>query len=265
MLNLRYRNQRMAGNGGRTGVAGPGPSSLQRLGLVLGWVILPYAWQRGVGALVRLGWHHLDPTASLQGRIAWLIPRLEAIVRGASFLNAVVFLRWGEYRSLLERVLATRLVYDRPVMARAVSFDYLNRQLVWAQVSELFLFLLPLLDSRRGAGVLRGWVKGMVGYMLFIFIFFMSAVCACITSATMMTTTIIHRCTRPPASIGAHHSSSSKQPTTPVRPQHNHHHPHMSGVHQTCVDPICSSAMWACVLLLLPAGSYRGGRGVLLS
>ena len=39
-----------------------------------------------------------------------------------------------------------RLVYAQPAMTRALSFEYLNRHLVWAELSELLLFLLPLLN-----------------------------------------------------------------------------------------------------------------------
>ena len=49
-------------------------------------------------------------------------------------------------RSLLERILRMRLVYAQPAMTRALSFEYLNRQLVWHELSELLLFLLPLLN-----------------------------------------------------------------------------------------------------------------------
>ena len=52
-------------------------------------------------------------------------------------------------RSLLERVLRMRLVYQRVNMARAISFEYLNRQLVWHELSEVLLFLLPLINVGR--------------------------------------------------------------------------------------------------------------------
>ena len=52
-------------------------------------------------------------------------------------------------RSLLERVLRARLVYQRANMARAISFEYLNRQLVWHELSELLLFMLPLISVTR--------------------------------------------------------------------------------------------------------------------
>ena len=37
-------------------------------------------------------------------------------------------------------------MYARPSAARAISFEYLNRQLVWHELSELLLFVLPLVD-----------------------------------------------------------------------------------------------------------------------
>jgi peroxin-2 len=57
-------------------------------------------------------------------------------------------------RSLLERLVGARLVYRQATMTRIISFEYLNRQLVWQEVSELLLFLLPLLDGLRARGAL---------------------------------------------------------------------------------------------------------------
>lgn len=52
-------------------------------------------------------------------------------------------------RSVLERLLGAHLVYSKGSMARALSFEYLNRQLVWHELSELLLFLLPLINVAR--------------------------------------------------------------------------------------------------------------------
>ena len=34
-------------------------------------------------------------------------------------------------------------------MPKALNFEYLNRQLIWHELSELLLFLLPLIDVAR--------------------------------------------------------------------------------------------------------------------
>ncbi|CAL5340241.1 unnamed protein product [Camellia sinensis] len=81
-------------------------------------------------------------------RRAWtLIQRIEGIYKAASFGNLLIFLYTGRYRNLIERVLQARLVYGSPNMNRAVSFEYMNRQLVWNEFSEMLLLLLPLLNS----------------------------------------------------------------------------------------------------------------------
>ena len=49
-------------------------------------------------------------------------------------------------RSITERLLGARLVYRSASVSRVISFEYLNRQLVWQELSELLLFLLPLVN-----------------------------------------------------------------------------------------------------------------------
>ena len=49
----------------------------------------------------------------------------------------------------MHRMLGAQLVYEKAVMSRALSFEYLNSQLVWHELSELLLFVLPLVDVTR--------------------------------------------------------------------------------------------------------------------
>ncbi|CAI9773606.1 unnamed protein product [Fraxinus pennsylvanica] len=60
------------------------------------------------------------------------------ILQSCSFSNLLVFLLTGRYRSL---------VYGSPNMSRAVSFEYMNCQLVWNEYSEMLLLFLPRLTS----------------------------------------------------------------------------------------------------------------------
>jgi peroxin-2 len=52
-------------------------------------------------------------------------------------------------RTLTERLLGARLIYKQPNMSRLISFEYLNRQLVWQELSEFLLFLLPLINVAK--------------------------------------------------------------------------------------------------------------------
>eukprot|EP00198_Chlamydomonas_reinhardtii_P002286 XP_001691622.1 predicted protein [Chlamydomonas reinhardtii] len=51
--------------------------------------------------------------------------------------------------TLLERLLGCRLVWRQAAMSRIISFEYLNRQLVWQELSEALLLLLPMVDLAR--------------------------------------------------------------------------------------------------------------------
>ncbi|KAI4331439.1 hypothetical protein MLD38_029626 [Melastoma candidum] len=65
----------------------------------------------------------------------------------------------GRNRNLIERALKARLVYDSPNMNRAISFEYMNRQLVWNEFSEMLLLVLPPLNSSTLKNLLRPFSK----------------------------------------------------------------------------------------------------------
>ncbi|KAE8709048.1 Peroxisome bioproteinsis protein 2 [Hibiscus syriacus] len=92
-------------------------------------------------------------------RVWGLMQRIEGIYKAASFGNLLIFLYTGRYRNLIERALRARLVYESPNMNRAVSFEYMNRQLVWNEFSEMLLLLLPLLNSLTVKSFLQPFSK----------------------------------------------------------------------------------------------------------
>ena len=53
------------------------------------------------------------------------------------------------YRSVAERMLGAQLAHSRDEMSRILSLVFLNRQLVWRELSDLLLFVLPLLHSLK--------------------------------------------------------------------------------------------------------------------
>lgn len=74
---------------------------------------------------------------------------LEKIGNMLGLFNFLIFLYNGRYRSLVDRVLKMRLVYAQRSVTPNVSFEYLNRQLVWEAFTEFLLFLMPLINLRR--------------------------------------------------------------------------------------------------------------------
>ncbi|KAG6552426.1 hypothetical protein Mapa_005987 [Marchantia paleacea] len=150
LMNLRYRDERtysalaLAGKV-RNGLEGPGLTKFQKLSYCLAMVGGRYGWNRlqNLSAFQRWG----DSDRSSWARRAWgFLQKSESMYKVACFFNLIVFLHTGRYRCIIERILKARLVYERPAMNRAVSFEYMNRQLVWHEFSELLLLVLPLLN-----------------------------------------------------------------------------------------------------------------------
>ncbi|KAM7255554.1 hypothetical protein ACFE04_008452 [Oxalis oulophora] len=160
LMNLRYRDERAIEPRAkiRTGLEGSGLSVAQKLWYCIASVGGQYIWSRlhSFSAFRRWGDSEQRPLA----RRAWtLLQRIEALYKAASFGNLLIFLYTGRYRNLIERALRARLVYGTPNMNRAVSFEYMNRQLVWNEFSEMLLLLLPLLNSSTVKSLLRPFSK----------------------------------------------------------------------------------------------------------
>ena len=78
----------------------------------------------------------------------------------AAFISFLVFLVNGRYRTLIDRFLRMRLTAPKSHASREVSFEYLNRQLVWHAFTEFLLFLLPLVGIGRWRRLIsRAWRK----------------------------------------------------------------------------------------------------------
>ncbi|KAF6263305.1 Pex12 amino terminal region-domain-containing protein [Scenedesmus sp. NREL 46B-D3] len=134
--------------GGRTGIDGPGLSQQQKLGYAAAFVGLPYLWLRLQRLAAQREWGQRQDDRL--GLAAWRLLRgADAAHKVGHLLNLWVFLYQGKYRTLTERLLGARLVYKQPNMSRLISFEYLNRQLVWQELSEFLLFLLPLINVAK--------------------------------------------------------------------------------------------------------------------
>ncbi|KAL8935913.1 MAG: hypothetical protein Q9216_005195 [Gyalolechia sp. 2 TL-2023] len=86
------------------------------------------------------------PSVRVLSQISSLASTAHSIAAFSSFL---LFLLNGHYRTLLDRILRLRLTPPSNHLSRQVSFEYLNRQLVWHAFTEFLLFLLPLVGIAR--------------------------------------------------------------------------------------------------------------------
>ncbi|KAI9698249.1 MAG: peroxisome assembly protein (Peroxin-2) [Bogoriella megaspora] len=135
----------------------------------------PSAWQKSIYGLVtvggRYGWtkwenwlldheaSYDEPTPGFR-HLSRLTSMLTTTHSFTAFISFLVFLFNGKYRTLLDRILRLRLAPTSSQVSREVSFEYLNRQLVWHAFTEFLLFLLPLVGiSRWRRWLARAWRK----------------------------------------------------------------------------------------------------------
>jgi peroxin-2 len=135
------------------------PSKLQKALYGLLTVGGSYAWSRWEQRISDSESSYDAPTP-LMGRLSSLTSKLSTVYSTAALASFLVFLVNGRYRTLLDRLLRLRLAPPTSQVSREVSFEYLNRQLVWHAFTEFLLFLLPLVGiSRWRRWLSRAWRK----------------------------------------------------------------------------------------------------------
>lgn len=142
LQNLRYTDARHDGP-----VLVP-PSKVQKALYGLVTVGGRYAWTRFEEWLVRQDDCFDEPDLRVKN-LKKLASVAESVHAGAAFASFLVFLVRGQYRTLLDRILRMRLAPPTSQVSREVSFEYLNRQLVWHAFTEFLLFVLPLIGINK--------------------------------------------------------------------------------------------------------------------
>lgn len=82
-------------------------------------------------------------------KLSEILEHLNTIHSFATLLSFLLFLKNGQHRTILDRVLRLRLAAPNHMVSREVSFEYLNRQLVWHAFTEFLLFILPVVKVGR--------------------------------------------------------------------------------------------------------------------
>ncbi|KAH8682393.1 Pex12 amino terminal region-domain-containing protein [Xylariales sp. PMI_506] len=153
LQNLKFTDARHSGS-----VLVP-PSRMQKVLYGLITVGGKYSWTKWENWLVDQD-NGYDPPTPLVRKLSAVTTRLNTVHSVAAFTSFLVFLLHGRYRTLVDRVLRLRLVPPTSQVSREVSFEYLNRQLVWHAFTEFLLFVLPLVGINRWRRWLsRTWKK----------------------------------------------------------------------------------------------------------
>lgn len=153
LQNLRYTDAR------REGPVLVPPSKVQKALYGLVTVGGKYAWTRLEGWLVQADNGFDEPDQRVK-KLKKITSVAETVHAGAAFVSFLVFLLHGRYRTVLDRILRMRLAPPTSQVSREVSFEYLNRQLVWHAFTEFLLFVLPLIGINKWRRWLtRTWRK----------------------------------------------------------------------------------------------------------
>lgn len=88
-------------------------------------------------------------------KIQKLLDSITALLKGLSLLNFILFLLYGSYPSLKERLLGLTLSPSRPQAMRQLSYDYMNREIIWHGFSEFIFYILPHFNLFA----LRNWLR----------------------------------------------------------------------------------------------------------
>lgn len=147
----------------------PPPAKWQKIAYGLVTVGGRYAWTKWEEYLLAAQEDYTRPqseTLSLASRITEYLDSAHDVASLTSFL---VFLVNGRYRTLTDRLLRLRLTPTSHSTSREVSFEYLNRQLVWHAFTEFLLFLLPLVGISRWRRILaRTWRKAKASILALV-------------------------------------------------------------------------------------------------
>ncbi|RKU43522.1 peroxisome assembly protein (Peroxin-2) [Coniochaeta pulveracea] len=138
-------------------------------------LVAPSRWQKSVYGLVTVGgkyfwtkWENwlldqdngFDEPSPTVRKLSQITATASTVHAAAAFGSFLVFLLHGRYRTLLDRLLRMRLAPPTSQVSREVSFEYLNRQLVWHAFTEFLLFVLPLVGINKWRRWLtRTWRK----------------------------------------------------------------------------------------------------------
>ncbi|KAG2386943.1 hypothetical protein C9374_001978 [Naegleria lovaniensis] len=77
------------------------------------------------------------------------LKRFEYYYKTLEFINFIIFLYQGKYKSLIDRIFHWRKVYATRFMIRQLSFDYMNTELIWNGLAETILFIAPLINFKK--------------------------------------------------------------------------------------------------------------------
>ncbi|THV08402.1 hypothetical protein K435DRAFT_708163 [Dendrothele bispora CBS 962.96] len=111
-------------------------------------IVLPYIHSRIRAYGLSRAWPDAPSSDRRRKTWEWLVS-LESSYGALGLISFVTFLWNGHFRSIADRMLNMRLVPSQRLVTRDVSYEFMNRQMVWHAFTEFLLFFLPLINRRK--------------------------------------------------------------------------------------------------------------------
>ncbi|XP_028288901.1 peroxisome biogenesis factor 2 isoform X2 [Parambassis ranga] len=140
-------------------------SPRQKLGLAVLTAGPRWLQERSHSLLTGLGLSLQGPASErdsslLQQGLRKALTLVSSIAKFASLINFLVFIRNGRHPVLAERITGARAVFSKPNVVRDVTYQYMNRELLWHGFAEFLIFLLPLINTRKLKATISSAVFG---------------------------------------------------------------------------------------------------------
>ncbi|XP_018322284.1 peroxisome biogenesis factor 2 [Agrilus planipennis] len=81
-----------------------------------------------------------------------------SVIKILSFINLCLFIKYGRYPQLVERILGLEQVYSRNVIRRQFGSKYLARELLWNGFIEVLVCVLPLINYHKIMRISRSFI-----------------------------------------------------------------------------------------------------------
>ncbi|XP_026148627.1 peroxisome biogenesis factor 2 isoform X2 [Mastacembelus armatus] len=129
-------------------------SHRQKLGLILLTAGPRWLRERSHSLLVCLGLISGGPVSEgdcglFRQGLHSCLTLVSSIAQLTSLINFLVFLQKGQYPALAERIVGAQAVFTKPNVIRDITYQYMNRELLWHGFAEFLIFLLPLISAGR--------------------------------------------------------------------------------------------------------------------
>ncbi|XP_061522518.1 peroxisome biogenesis factor 2 isoform X2 [Phycodurus eques] len=144
LLSLRYHNTLSSSNRYKP------LSQRQKLALVLLKVGPRWLHERSHNLRLCLGLTSGGPVSEgYKKTLRNSLTLISGVARLASLVNFLVFLRKGHHPVLAERIIRAQAVFSKPNVTRDITYQYMNRELLWHGFAEFLIFLLPLINTKK--------------------------------------------------------------------------------------------------------------------